>query len=154
MYVVPEDKYKSMIEKTPTDHFLLQSAPNKLRLAHSKLNEAPVDSIHRCHICDRNFKHVNQLAHHLKSHVLDGFKCNICDKVFKHRRTLNHHLAAHPPQVTATAAQSAAQAPHSAATHCGVCSKTFKHKRNLLRHERSHRGGLLNFDTTTKWQTI
>jgi hypothetical protein len=176
MYVVPEETYKSIIEKSPKSLTLTPNSlqeteggsyhsPKSLQLTPNSLQETQGGS---CHICGKYFKHINQLAHHLKSHVLNGYKCNICGKVFMHKRTLSHHLSAHPPQSAAGAPQSAAGAPQSAAgapqsaarvlqkefLHCRVCNKKVIHKRNLARHEKSHSSSrLLNF-VTSKWQTL
>jgi C2H2-type zinc finger/Zinc finger, C2H2 type len=128
-------------------------------------------------VCGKDFKHLNILAHHRKSHV-DGYQCNICKKVFNLQQELQKHLAQHAaytakkydddvrnpkhPKVEDTrmesvAATAAAPPPPPLTLYCPICKKPSKHKRNLARHIKSHdrRRECLNFTiANNKWLTL
>src|SRR5277367_4262152 len=78
MYVIPRDRYRALVGKSPGDSSL------SLPAAHSSL--CPVDG--------RDFRHPNILAHHMKEHV-NGIKCNICSKTLANASSLRKHLRRH-----------------------------------------------------------
>jgi uncharacterized Zn-finger protein len=164
MYVIPKDHYQTLAGVSSVS---IQSPPTT----------APPPST-LCPVDDRDFKHPNILAHHMKEHT--GPKCNICGKGFKHRASLRKHLRRHtlqagPPPAPATWAGPGTGPPTPAARagpgsgpsvgkgreaagspplelRCAVCNKKMKHKRNLTRHMKSHRGSI-SFKAS-KWETL
>src|SRR5438552_1886436 len=92
MYVVPKERFLSMIGKSPSTPAQSLSSPDQ---SHST-NDVSPSSL--CPVDGRDFKHPNILAHHIKSHV-NGLKCNLCGKILKNMSSLRKHLKRHAPQV-------------------------------------------------------
>lgn len=62
--------------------------------------------IHRCHKCDRQFKHKKVLARHLRECGQEPkFQCPLCSYKSKRKEHMRHHLASkfhqHDPQAQA-----------------------------------------------------
>jgi len=158
MYVIPRDRYRALVGKSPGD------SPLSLLAAHSSL---PVAQSSLCPVDGRDFRHPNILAHHMKEHV-NGVKCNICGMEFKNASSLRKHLRRHRlqagpgagsptaragPRVESPAARAGPRVESPAAElRCDVCNKKMKHKRNLSRHMKSHKSSFQL--KATKWETL
>ena len=182
MYVVPKERYLSMIGKSPATP--VQSLPS-LEQSHST-NDVTPSSL--CPVDGKDFKHPNILAHHMKSHV-NGLKCNLCGKILKNMSSLRKHLKRHGPQVPPSpagplpgrkaapsgpprgraapsgppregagplpgrkAAPSGPPREGAGPLKCRVCNKNMKHKRNLSRHMRLHKNSFTL--KVSKWETL
>ena len=72
-----------------------------------------------CQVCNKNFKSVNILHVHQKTHGDKIYNCYICYKIYKNKAKLNEHLKTHMSE-----------------NICIVCSKKFSSNDNLLKHQR------------------
>ena len=139
MYMIPKELYKSLNAVS----------------SHSQSSLNPVSQQQHC---EKDFKHPNILAHHIKSHV-DGFKCNICNKVFIHQEELQKHLNQHA-MLTSKKYEALEKRQTTTTTsanilNCPICKKPSKHKRNLARHIRSHGQNCLSFNVAnSNWKTL
>ena len=73
-----------------------------------------------CQVCNKNFKSVNILHVHQKTHGDKIYNCYICYKIYKNKAKLNEHLKTHMRE-----------------NICIVCSKKFSSNDNLLKHQRN-----------------
>ena len=151
MYVLPKEKYKALLNQSQAS-----SIESPVTSIDSHSTNAPFPTS-LCSVCGLDFKHLNILAYHMKSHVVRE-KCNICGKTFKHKRGLRRHLLTHrlqagppvePPM--AAAMQGEPLAPPQE-LHCSICNKKMNHERNLTRHISIHKN-TLKFKAT-KWETL
>ena len=72
--------------------------------------------------CSKKYKHPQDLAQHVDSHLDVRYECDFCDKIFKEKRLLKCHLVIHQKTT-----------PYK----CTNCEKEFRHSNQLYRHRKT-----------------
>ena len=72
--------------------------------------------------CTKKYKHPQDLARHVNTHLNVHFECDFCDKAFKEKRLLKRHLVIHKKTT-----------PYQ----CKICKKEFRHSNQLHRHKKN-----------------
>ena len=72
--------------------------------------------------CLKKYKHPQDLARHVESHLNVRHECDFCDKSFKEKRLLKCHLAVHLKTTS---------------YKCANCEKSFRHSNQLYRHKKT-----------------
>ena len=77
-----------------------------------------------CRICERQFRHPNELENHLNQRHADAshesVDCNFCSQTFKNELALSQHIGKIHP--------------HPTSKNCGFCTAKCRHPNELLKH--------------------
>ncbi len=84
------------------------------------------DRPHKCDVCGRSYTQASYLVCHMRIHTGEKpYKCEMCDKSFRRKDRLNDHVRTHTGEKPYT---------------CPVCNKDFTQNNHLVMHKRSHTG--------------